>query len=320
MGTLDLARANLTSPAVLAFGIGAFATIAKSDLRFPQAVYVLLSTYLLLAIGLKGGSALALTTPAEVWGPALAALVLGVTIPLGVYWASRTLGRLPVADAAALAAHYGSVSAVTYTATTAFLGSIGASFEGFMPAMVALMEVPAIVVAISIAASRVDGSNVGKGVHEAITGRSVMLLAGGLLIGFVAGPERLRDVQPFFVVLFPGVLVLFLLEMGATAAERIRDIPKAGAFLITLGVAGSTLQGILGVLLGSLVGLSTGGATVLGVLAASASYIAAPAAVRAALPEARPAIYLTGALAITFPFNLVIGIPLQYQFALWLTS
>jgi uncharacterized protein len=317
---LDLARVNLSSPTVLAFVLGVLATVVRSDLRFPQPVYVLLSTYLLLAIGLKGGSALGETSVGEIWGPTIAALALGVAIPLGIYWVSRRLGRMPVADAAALAAHYGSVSAVTYTATIAFLGGIGVSFEGFMPAMVAIMEVPAIVVAISLAASRVPGSNVRRGIHDAVTGRSVMLLVGGIVIGFVAGPERLNSVNPFFVDLFQGVLLLFLLEMGATAAERLSDIPKAGRFLIGLGILAPILQGAVGVALGHLVGLSIGGATTLGVLAASASYIAAPAAVRAALPEARPSIYLTGALAITFPFNLIIGIPLYYQFALWMGS
>lgn len=317
MGALELARVNLSSPTVLAFVLGGIATAVRSDLRFPQPVYVLLSTYLLLAIGLKGGSALGQTSLDEVWAPALAALALGVAIPLGVFWVSRRIGSLPVADAAALAAHYGSVSAVTYTATVAFLAGIGVPFEEFMPAMVAIMEVPAIVVAIAIAASRVAGSNLRRGVHDAVTGRSVMLLVGGLVIGFVAGPDRLNPVSPFFVDLFQGVLVLFLLEMGATAAERLGDIRRAGAFLIGLGIAAPLLHGALGVVAGHVAGLSLGGATTLGVLAASASYIAAPAAVRVALPEARPSIYLTAALAITFPFNLIVGIPLYYQLALW---
>ncbi len=320
LGALDLARANLSSPTVLAFALGGLATIVRSDLRFPQPVYVLLSTYLLLAIGLKGGGALGQTSFSQVWGPSLAALALGLTIPLGVYWASRRVGGMPVADAAALAAHYGSVSAVTYTATIAFLGGIGVPFEGFMPALVAVMEVPAIVVAISIAASRVAGSNLQRGLHDAVTGRSVMLLVGGLVIGFVAGPERLRPVSPFFVDLFQGVLVLFLLEMGATAAERLGDIRAAGSFLIGLGILAPLLHGAVGVVGGHVAGLSIGGATTLGVLAASASYIAAPAAVRVALPEARPSVYLTGALAITFPFNLIAGIPLYYQLALWVGS
>jgi hypothetical protein len=320
MGALELSRSNLSSPAVLAFAIGIAATLVRSDLRFPEPVYVLLSTYLLLALGLKGGGALAGTTPQQVWAPALAALALGTCIPVLIYFVSRQVGRLPVADAAALAAHYGSVSAVTFTATLTFLSSVGVQPEGFMPALVALMEVPAIVVALAIAASRTADSNLRRGIHEAITGRSVILLAGGVLIGFIAPASRMQDVHPFFVDLFQGVLVLFLLEMGATAGARLRDIPRAGAFLLVLGIAAPLVNGSLGVLLGHAVGLSVGGTTVLGVLAASASYIAAPAAVRAALPEARSSIYLTGALGITFPFNLVLGIPLYFQLARWLVQ
>lgn len=282
-------------------------------------MYVLLSTYLLFALGLKGGSALGGTTPAEIWAPALATLALGVVIPIGIYLVSRRAGRLPVADAAALAAHYGSVSAVTFTATLVFLQGIGVPSEGFMTALVAIMEVPAIVVALAIAASRTSGSNLGRGLHDALTGRSVVLLTGGLVIGAVVPAERMQDVEPFFMDLFQGMLVLFLLEMGATAGARLRDVRQAGAFLIALGILAPMVNGAAGVALGHAAGLSIGGATILGVLAASASYIAAPAAVRAALPEARPSLYVTASLGITFPFNLVIGIPLCYQFALWMT-
>ena len=307
------------SPAVLAFALGLMATLARSDLRFPDPVYVLLSTYLLFALGLTGGSALADTTPSEIWAPVLAALALGVTIPVVIYFVSRRAGRLPVADAAALAAHYGSVSAVTFTATLTFLRGIGVPSEGFMTALVAIMEVPAIIVAFALAARSTSGSNLRRGLHDAITGRSVVLLAGGLVIGAVAPADRMQDVEPFFMDLFQGVLVLFLLEMGATAGARLRDVRQAGYFLVALGVFAPLVNGAAGVVLGHLVGLSVGGATVLGVLAASASYIAAPAAVRAALPEARPSIYVTASLGITFPFNLIFGIPILYQFALWMT-
>jgi uncharacterized protein len=316
----DLVQSNLLSPMVLAFVLGMAATLLRSDLKLPEELVSALSIYLLLAIGLKGGAALAQTTPGAVWAPALAALALGCLIPLIAYVVLRRLGQFSVVDAAALAAHYGSVSAVTFAATQTFLTALDVSSEGFMPALVAIMEVPAIVIALLIAQLAAPGA-VGdrtarrEALRELLTGKSIVLLVGGMLIGWLAGPGGTRNVDPFFKDLFQGALTLFLLELGMVAARRLRDLRKVGPFLIGFGLLMPIVSAGLGLIAAQLAGLSFGGAVVLAVLAASASYIAAPAAVRIALPQANPGYYLTAALAITFPFNLAVGIPLYYTLA-----
>jgi hypothetical protein len=313
---IDLVRLNLLSPMVLAFVLGIVATLVRSDLRMPDDLYTALSIYLLLAIGVKGGAALSATPLSEFWAPGLATLFLGVAVPLWCYAVLRRFGRFGVADAAALAAHYGSVSAVTFIAALGFLEVVGTTTEGFLPALVAVLEVPAIVLAMLLA--RVRGGAAGsaaEALREIVTGKSIVLLLGGLAIGLLAGPRGLEEVRPFFVDPFKGALCLFLLEMGMTAARRFRDLARAGAFLLVFAIAAPVLNGALGVLLGTLAGLSLGGATVLGAMAASASYIAAPAAVRIGIPDANPAFYLTASLAVTFPFNLTFGIPLYHALA-----
>lgn len=316
----ELVQANLLSPMVLAFVLGMAATMLRSDLRLPEELVSALSIYLLLAIGLKGGAALATTTFSAVWAPALAALVLGCVIPLIAYAVLRRFGRFSVVDAAALAAHYGSVSAVTFAATQTFLTAVAVSSEGFMPALVAIMEVPAIVVALVIAQFAAPDA-VGdqharrEALRELLTGKSIVLLVGGMLIGWLAGPGGTGSVDPLFKDLFQGALTLFLLELGMIAARRLRDVSRVGLFLIAFGLLMPVVNGLLGLVAGRIVGLSLGGAVTLAVLAASASYIAAPAAVRIALPQANPGYYLTASLAITFPFNLAIGIPLYYALA-----
>jgi hypothetical protein len=313
MDPVELLRINLLTPTVLAFLLGILATLVRSDLKFPDQLYTALSIFLLLAIGLKGGVALSQTPFSEVWKPALGTLVLGSLMPLWCFGILR-LGRLGVPDAAALAAHYGSVSAVTFIASLTFLDALGVQREGFMPTLVALLEVPAIVIALLLA-QRGRSGRWGVVLHEVLAGRSILLLLGGLAIGFLSGPDRLRPVTPFFMDLFQGALTLFLLEMGMVAARRLRDLRRAGLFLVAFGVLMPVVHGALGVALGAFTGLSLGGSVVMGVLAASASYIAAPAAVRVALPEANPSLYLTAALGITFPFNLTVGIPLYYAMA-----
>lgn len=318
----EILATNLLSPVVLAFGLGVLATLVRSDLEFPDPLYQALSIYLLLAIGLKGGTALAETPIMAFVGPAVATVVLGVLTPLIAYGVLVGIARMDRINAGALAAHYGSVSAVTFLAAQAFGDASGAPAEGFMPALVALLEVPAIVVGLLLAGEmgrRVDeegqGSSWAGALREVVTGRSIVLLVGGLVIGYLAGPGRMTKVEPFFVSGFQGALTLFLLEMGLVAARRLRDLKEAGMALVIFGTGVPVLHGALGVWAGTLAGLSVGGAAVLGTMVASASYIAAPAAVRIALPEAKPTLYLTGALGITFPFNLVLGIPLYFWFA-----
>ena len=317
MTILELVQINLLSPMVLAFALGITATLLHSDLKLPDELYTTLSIYLLLAIGLKGGIALAETSLAVFWAPAVATLLLGIIIPVIAYGVARKIGKMNVADAAALAAHYGSVSAVTFAAAQTFLDTVGVRYEGFMPALVAILEVPAIVVALLIAqvAGAPQGGDWRKALRELLTSKSILLLVGGMIIGWLAGPHGGKEVAPVFVDLFKGALTFFLLELGMVAARRFRDLPSAGLFLLGFGIIMPIFNGLLGVWFGSITGLSLGGSTILGVLSASASYIAAPAAVRIALPQANPSFYLTAALGITFPFNLAIGLPLYYTIA-----
>ena len=321
---LDVIQANLLSPAVLCFVLGLLASIVRTDLRFPEPLYSAITVYLLVAIGMKGGVAIAEAGVAQVWLPALAALVMGTVIPLWSYPVLRLAGRLSAVDAAAIAAHYGSVSAVTFIAATNFLQAIGQPFEAYGTAFLAVMESPAILVGIVLGkrlAPPVSGqsqASMGSIVHEALLGRSVFLLVGGLLVGWLSGPRGMAPVAPFFVTPFQGILALFLLEMGAVAGRRLGDLRKVGPFLLAFGLLMPIVHGAVGVLVGQWVGLSLGGATLFGTLSASASYIAAPAAVRTSLPDANPTLYLTGALAITFPFNVAVGIPLYFEMARWL--
>ncbi|HEX6886485.1 MAG TPA: sodium-dependent bicarbonate transport family permease [Candidatus Nanopelagicales bacterium] len=316
MDTWSLAAANLTSPPVLAFILGLLATALGGDLRLPEPVYQLLSFYLLLGIGIKGGVALSEAPAGEVLLPVLVTLALGVVIPLLAFVVLRFMTQLGPVDRGALAAHYGSTSLVTFTAAIVFLTSADIAYEGFVTTLLAVLEVPAIVVGLMLAGRHAARSaSWGESLREILTSRSVLLLVGGLVLGFVTGTAGYAKVEPFFGGLFTGVLTLFLLEMGVIAARRLRDLPTAGIGLGLFALGFPVVAGVLGIVGGLAAGLSTGGAAVLGVLAASASYIAAPAAVRLALPEANPGYYLTASLGITFPFNLIVGIPLYLAIA-----
>jgi hypothetical protein len=304
-------------PVVLFFLLGLVARIARSDLRLPEALYDALAIYLLLAIGLKGGVQLAQQPLATVLPQALAAIALGAAIPLLLYPLLRA--KLARPDAASIAAHYGSVSVVTFAVATSFLAAQSIDAESHMPLIVALMEAPGIVVGIVLARAgggqRIDW---GPLAHEVLFGKSVLLLLGGLVIGALIGPDGIRPIAPLFTDLFKGVLALFLLEMGLVAGGRIGDLKRSGTFLLVFGIGAPLLLGVLGALVGHLVGLSTGGTALLATLAASASYIAAPTAMRIAVPEANPALSIGVALGITFPFNIFVGIPLYLQYARWI--
>jgi hypothetical protein len=318
VSALELAQGNLLSPVVLAFAFGILAARLKSDLAVPEGLMDAASLYLLLAIGLKGGVELAEASLADLWLPALVTLSLGLLIPVGVFAAGRGSLRLGVDDASSLAAHYGSVSVVTFTAAVTLLEARDVDVEGFMTTLLAMLEVPGIVVALALARSSAQGG-FGPAVRETLTGKSVMLLMGGLAIGALAGAERFERAVPVFVDAFYGVLVLFLLGLGITVGHRLGDVRVTGWRLVTFALVAPLVQGTVGTILGAAAGLSAGSAAVLGVMAASASYIAAPAAVRVALPRASPALSLVPALCITFPFNLVVGIPLFYALAHWIT-
>ncbi len=321
MEIFDAVRANLLSPAVLFFALGLIAALTKSDLKFPESLYTALTIYLLVAIGFKGGVAINDAGLAKVWLPALAAMTLGALIPLWTYPLLRFGGKFPAVDAAAIAAHYGSVSAVTFIAATNYLKAVNQPYENYATAFLAVMESPAILVGVvlgKLATSKSgapDMISLKAAVHEALFGRSIFLLVGALIVGFLCGQPGMDKVEPFFVTPFQGVLALFLLEMGLVAGRRLEDLKKVGPFLLAFGVVMPLLHGCLGVWFGQLTGLSLGGATLLGVLAASASYIAAPAAIRMSLPDANPTYYLTASLAITFPFNIALGIPIYFAVA-----
>jgi hypothetical protein len=304
-------------PVVLFFLLGLIARIAKSDLRLPESLYEALAIYLLLAIGLKGGVQLAQQPLASVLPQAAAAVALGAAIPLLLFPLLRL--KLARADAASIAAHYGSVSVVTFAVATSFLAARSIDAERHMPLLLALMEAPGIVVGIVLAraggAQRIDWGTLA---HEVLFGKSVLLLLGGIVIGALIGPEGIGPIAPLFTDLFKGVLALFLLEMGLVAGGRLGDLKRAGPFLLAFGVGAPLVLALIGAVVGHLIGLSTGGTALLATLAASASYIAAPTAMRIAVPEANPALSIGVALGVTFPFNIFVGIPLYLQFARWI--
>jgi hypothetical protein len=311
---------SLLSPMVLAFVLGLFATLVKSDLKFPDELYTALTIYLLFAIGLKGGMKLDGLSLKVVGGPLLAAITLSSVTPVWCYFLLKKTVRLDTVNAGAIAAHYGSVSAVTFSAVLAFLENVKIPAEGFMPALLAVMEAPAIIVAVflamkSISTGTSQSGDMKKLLHDLITGKGILLLLGGLVIGLLCGKKGFDQVAPLFDAPFKGVLTLFLLEVGLVTGRRLRDLKAAGWRLVAFAIVMPMLHGLLGAFLGKWCGLSLGGTTALATLAASASYIAAPAAVRIALPQASPALYLTSSLAITFPFNITLGIPLYHAFA-----
>lgn len=296
------------------FALGVLGSLLKSGLRLPAAVFETLSIYLLLAIGLKGGVEIAASTAPGLWRDALLAVALGALIPLLVYPLFRFRFQRP--DAASLAAHFGSVSIVTFAVASTVLVGKGIDFEGHMALLAALMEAPALLVGTLLA--RLGGPQKpdwGKLLHEVGANKSVLLLAGGIAIGWLAGPQGVAPIAPVFVGLFKGALCLFLLEMGLLAADRLPELKKAGAFLIGCGIALPPALAAVGWATAQAMGLSPGGTVLLMTLAASASYIAAPTAMRIAVPEANPALGIAVALAITFPFNLLLGIPLYHWFA-----
>ncbi len=303
-------------PIVLFFLLGVLARLARSDLRLPEAMYEGLSIFLLITIGLKGGVELAKVPVGPLLPQMGGVLLLGLALPLIAFPVLRFAGRLNRADSASIAAHYGSVSMVTFAVALAFLVDRAIPHEQYMPLFVVLLEVPGIVVGILLA--KVGGGRQvrwGNLAHEVFLGRSVVLLTGGLLIGWIAGPNALEPQAKLFFDLFKGVLALFMLEMGLVAAGRIRDLRRTGAFLVVFGTVMPVLFAAIGMAVGKGIGLSAGGAMLLATLAASASYIAAPAAIRIAVPEANPSLSLAASLGVTFPFNVLFGIPLYQRMA-----
>lgn len=318
---LALAGANLLSPMVLCFVLGAVAAAIRSDLEIPEAIAKGLAIYLMLSIGMKGGLALAKTGGGNIAAALAAAIALSFALPLLAYAVLRAIRALGPVDAAAVAAHYGSVSVVTFVTAVEFLGARAVTYDGVLVAMMAAMETPAIVTGLLLARG-VLGSEVrtsearrGKLLREVLANGSIVVLVGGLAVGWAVGPAGMKKVEPFVVDMFNGMLCLFLLDMGLVAIRQLRSARD-----ITLSLAGFALvlpllNAAIGFAVARLLGFGVGSTALLATLCASASYIAVPAAMRLALPQARPAIYVTLSLGITFPFNVAIGIPLYFALA-----
>ncbi|MEA3405418.1 MAG: sodium-dependent bicarbonate transport family permease [Pseudomonadota bacterium] len=317
---------SLLIPAVLFFALGVFAKLINSDLKFPEGMTKGIGIYLLLAIGLKGGIALSgadfgLAISSIIWG-----IILGFGLPLIGYFILRFRNKISKFDAAAIAAHYGSVSAATFLTAVAFLEVSGVTYESYPIIMMVIMESPAIIFGLVIAAmvrkqmaaGDANAAEVktewGPLLKEAFTNGSVVVLIGAMIIGTIASPEALEKVMPFTQEIFMGVLCLFLLDMGMEAAKKAHTLKSAGVTLVSFGIIMPLVGGTVGIIVGiSALGFSVGGAFLLAILSASASYIAVPPVMRYGVPEANSSYYLTLSLGITFPFNVVVGIPLFYQ-------
>jgi len=311
----------MIDPVVLFFLLGVAARALRSDLRVPEPLYDALSIYLLVALGLKGGAELSHALAPSLAGQALLAIAMGCVLPLLAFALLRFLGRLDRSNAAAIAAHYGSVSVVTFAAGLTYLSSRGIASEPTMPLFVALLEVPGLLVGVLLArmgTGRSAGAahaGLGPILRDALVGKSVVLLIGGLLVGAMLGSDGLAPVKPFFGDLFKGALCLFMLELGLVAGGQLGALRQAGPFLAAFALLVPPVFGAIGAGFGWLMGLSHGGIALMATLAASASYIAAPAAMRMSVPEANPALSISIVLGVTFPFNLLAGIPLYERMA-----
>jgi uncharacterized protein len=321
---LDLVISNFLNPPVLFFFLGMIAVFVKSDLEIPPPIPKLFSLYLLLAIGFKGGVELAKSglTQAVVL-TMLAAIVMSAIVPVYSFFILRK--RLDTYNAAAIAATYGSISAVTFITANSFLDELHILHDGYMVAAVALMESPAIIVGLILVnlfggkRGAEEKTNWGEVLQEAFLNGSVVLLVGSLTIGMLTGEKGMHKLEPFVGDMFYGALSFFLLDMGLVAAKRIRDLRKTGFFLIAFAIFMPLLNAMLGIGIARMVGMGQGDALLFSVLCASASYIAVPAAMRMTVPEANPSLYISTALAVTFPFNITVGIPLYLSFVnlLW---
>ncbi len=323
MSAIDLALANLLSPMVLFFALGLMASLARSDLTVPEAIAKFLALYLMMAIGFKGGVAVAKSgLDMKLVGVMLAGIALSALIPLIGFALLRLSTRLSAIDAAAVAAHYGSISIVTFVAATQTMTTLGLAYEGYLIAVAAVMETPAILTALLLArkardpARRAEEEGMGALLREIGLNGSVVMLIGSFLIGWITGDRGMKAVAPFVNDLFFGMICLFLLDMGLIAGRGMREGMKTLSWqAIAFGLYMPLISAGLAAVVCLALDLSLGGTALMITLAASASYIAVPAAMRLALPEAKPSIYLTLSLGVTFPFNLALGIPLYVWLA-----
>lgn len=322
MELLSLISQNLLSPAILFFVLGTLAGFLKSDLEVPDSISRYLSIYLMMAIGFKGGVAIANTHDlnGEVIATVLAGLVIGFLLPFVAYALLRATTRLDSPTAAAVAAHYGSISMVTFVTATTFLKANEVVYAGYIVAVLALMEAPAILSGLFIAhraapETRTHASEEKKLSREIFTNGAILLLFGTFLIGWVTGQPGMEKVEGFLVTPFQGVLCLFLLDMGLLVAKNLHHLRSFTWPLALFGIYMPLIGAAAGLLASHIIGMNVGTGTLFTVLCASASYIAVPAAMRLALPEAKAAIYLPLSLAITFPFNIALGIPMYFTLA-----
>lgn len=316
---LDILISNLTNPTLLFFVLGIVAVIFKSDLEIPPSSAKFISIYLLIAIGFKGGQELAHSHSSMEMAYAIVfGLLLAAIIPLIVFFIMKR--RVPIVDAGALAATYGSVSAVTFVSAIAFLESIGVSYSGYMVAIMALMEAPSIVMGVFLIGlfdAKEKVQSLRSIVFHALTNGSVLVVLGSLVIGGLADVKQAEAFRPFTTDMFKGFLSIFLLDMGMVTARRISAFKKYGAFVPVMGLALPCVIGISVAVISHWVLSSHGDRLMITILAASASYIAVPAAMRLAAPKADPGLYLPMALGVTFPFNIAIGIPLFWAIIHW---
>jgi hypothetical protein len=316
--TLAMAGANLLAPTILFFLLGLVAALARSDLSIPSGAAKVMSIYLLFAIGYKGGVSVSENgINLQLGTSILVGLVVSFLIPFVAYFILRAMTKLDQLNAAAVAGHYGSISIVTFVTATSVLDSAGLDYEGYLIAVAAMMEAPAILSALWLATG---GRSINTKVLREIAGNgSIVLLLGSFLIGVITGPQGMEQISPFIVAPFTGVLCIFLLDMGLSAGTNLQKNRKMiDMSIVTFGLIMPLIAAAIGAAAGVILGLSAGGIFLFMTLCASASYIAVPAAVRIALPKAQPGIYLTLALGITFPFNIAIGLNLYLIVAQWL--
>ena len=306
--------------AVVAFFIlGIVCQLLGAKMAFPEGLYKTLSMFLMIAIGLKGGIALQQHVDPALLSMSIAVVAFGLLLPLVAYPILRYFGQLDKINAGAIAAHYGSVSVATYAVAVALLEAQNIAYEAYFPLFVVLLEMPAILVGLVLAKGSFKVVNAHFVKQELIANQSILLMLGSLIIGYIGG-SSVTKLAPFFIELFSGVLALFLLKMGLIAGEQLSSLKKNGVFLISFAMLMPLLGGLAGTGLGVMLSLSAGGIALMAVLGASASYIAVPAAMKQSLPEANAGMSITASLGITFPFNVLIGVPFFIALAGYLAS
>ncbi|MCS5527880.1 MAG: sodium-dependent bicarbonate transport family permease [Nitrosopumilus sp.] len=338
MDILQLIQSNLLTPIILFFLFGIIAARIKSDLKIPEAISEFLPIYLLAAIGLHGGLEMRNTGFENMLIPMLVAIGLSLLFTLNHYQILKRLGKFNIFDSYALASTYGAVGAVTFSVGLSFLKNQGVTSEGYLAAVLAVLEPVAFIMAIFLTNMAVSKqirikkqsftddskSDIDVGINEtktklskilkeSVTGKAIVILLGSIVIGYIIGEDGFSSIRIVFDEMFTGAIVIFMIEMGIIAGQRLDDIKKVGLFLTAFAIIMPTFNGIIGVVVATLMGLSLGGSVMFGLLLASASFIAAPAVLRNAIPQANPSLYITSALGITFPYNIIVLLPIMFS-------